>query len=1103
MRNISDTDGLSREKRLERAAAPVILPVLEERFPVLLARALRRSDFISVYQFQSLVVLLEIELLDTHLAKKNFVNIRDEKRLISTVYTLIYRMEDWRKKLEYACLEGGSNSLLRDLSGQIMTNISPMFSVFCKQYADVGKLGKIWYSVNTKEEVEDSEELPRRFYWLLLASIRLLQNKKETYREEIYSLGTMDPSLAVIVAFLNNYQEIVSTFNARWKSLPLFYLDTILKIKLREKIPGTTWFTFVKSPVGGEVTVPKDTYLEDVTNGNITGYRLLSDVQLTQMTAVKVERVILEKKADRYPEAAMGYVTSIIKGTVSERNLSPASIGLRIYSSMIHLNGGIRKVEILFRLTTESLNLLQDSICKIADVQEISIDEAQFKMLYDAFYLYISTENGELPVDSFRIRLKKNTGLQLTFHLSEDFPAIKPLEGDDRPSLCLQVNPSAWLYPYSWARLMYIKSILIQVSVKGLRNIQVYNDLGNVDIHQAFSPFGISGERGAWLAFGNYEMACKPVKEIAFIFNWQRLPSCIGGLKEYYQNYERDIDNTSFRGRIERLYNRSWKPLENNEPFYLFRTSDALVPLKEDCLVERTEIRCAISETTTLPYGQPESFRLNDVRSGFYRLVFTSPEIGFGVHEYRRLFADIMMYNSHAKRKKTLPNEPLSLLMDTPHLNYLAETEYNFSIGNIPDIGINYIRPLNGVEGAVPDFSKPIALIEGPEDEGNLVIGIANAVGENLISLYLELELLQREIDHTNLPSTDWFYRDASRWIQIDSVHVLRDDTGNLMHSGAVMLQFPFCITPEMTDVDGLFWICVAVHSHLSNCSKVRVVYMNVAEAKPVDTQEIKKSIPGLLSYSKIVPLQGECPPEDEIGMRTRISERIANRRRLLLAHEYEQMALQEFPEIAKVKCLPGIDPKQQARRTIITLAVLRIRKPGEYPLCTDELLCQIETLLSQYTSPFVCLDAINPVYEEVTVFCGVSLKSGEVAGSTIQEVYDSLRNCIAPWDKKGETPVFGYTFSLRDMLSRVKEDGKVESVHGLKLLQMIHEDNGKYHLREYILHDEEDQTVTPSVPWGILIPASRLYVKVMTEDQWNEDIGFGDLEVENTFALK
>lgn len=370
--------------------------------------------------------------------------------------------------------------------------------------------------------------------------------------------------------------------------------------------------------------------------------------------------------------------------------------------------------------------------------------------------------------------------------------------------------------------------------------------------------------------------------------------------------------------------------------------------------------------------------------------------------------------------------------------------------------------------------------------------------------MYLDMELLQREIDHDFLPRTGWFYKDAFGWVQIDAVNVLRDDTGGLMHSGAVVLQLPFCITSDMTDAEGVFWVCVAVHSHLCNCSNVRNIYLNVAEASPIATEEAGLSIPGLLSCKRVAAIAGVRSEEDETEIRTRMSERIANRHRLLLPHEYEQMTLQEFPEVAKVKCFPGMNAKQQKRNAIVTLAAVHMSSGNNYPLCTDELLCRIENCLRQYASPFAQIDVINPVYEEVTVFCGISLKNGETAGMVIQEVYEGLRASIAPWDKAGGIPVFGYSFSLRDMQSRIKEGGKVSVVHGMKLLQVISSnDSGKYELREYILADDEEQIVSPSVPWAILVPASRHYVKLVAEGEWRKDIEIGDFEVENTFVIR
>lgn len=1050
MRNISETDGLSREKRLERASAPVVLPVLEERFPVLLARALHcHHGFASLYQFQPLVVLLEIEQWDTYAAEEAYRSLRTEEEQATAAYALVSQMDAWRKRLEYACLGREPIRLLKDLSGQIATNISPLFSTFVRLYGRYLQAhpDRIWF-VRQKEANEEgtTDEFPRRFYLLLLSAIRLLQSRREEHRAEICASRRMDPSLALLTAFLHNYSELASSFNVRWQSLPQFYMREMLGMRPRKETLETTWLS-----------------------------------QPTDMKPERAEMIVVEKNNERYPEAALGYVTAVLRSAVPVDVYTSAPVGLCIHSSMLLLCEGRREVSILFRLTSQSLAMMEDAVAKVAAVQEISPDETLFKMLYDAFHLEVSTQDGLRSVDSFRLHWQRGEGLRLTFRLHEDFPALLPAGVDVYPSLRLLMNPAAWLFPYSWARKIVIKSVLLRVTVQGVRRMQIYNELGRVDAGQAFTPFGVSGEKGSWLAFGSYEMACKPVREVGITIHWQHLPACRGGLKEYYEAYGADLDNRSFRVRIDRLKNREWKPLADTDSACLFRTSAGSVPEKESRLVDKTEIRFHLSETTTLGWGQADRFQLGEVRSGFYRLVLDAPEMGLGTHEYRRLFAEVMMYNSHARRKRPLPESPLSLLVDAPQLDYSAEEECFFSVGSVPGIHFSYIRPLSAGAGTLPDTSGPIALIDGPEDEGNLMIGIAGAVGESQIRMYLDLEQSWREIDHACLPRTDWYYRDGVRWLPLDPANVLLDNTGGLMHSGAVILRLPFCVIPELTDAEGLFWISVAVRCHWRNCSAVRDIHFNVAEVVAAAVAE----------------------EEGDLEMRTRMSERISHRRRLLLSHEYEQMTLQEFPEIAKVKCLAGTDAKGQNRHTVVTLAVVACRRSEPYPLCTDELLCRIEGRLRLYASPFVDIDAINPVYEEVTVFCGVSLKTGEAAGTAIQEVRQGLRRCIAPWERGRGTPVFGTSFSMRDMQSCVKESGRIATIHGLKLVHVIRDNDGLYSIRQYLSGGGGEQVIAPSVPWAILVPASVQYVKVVTASEWRCEVEFGDLEVGNTFVIK
>lgn len=208
MTNISDTDGLSREKRLERFESAVVLPVLEERFPVLLARVLCSSEFSSYYHWQPLMVWLDM------------VRFHD----FDDAGQIYHVLQEWRKRLEYACLETPSLGLLQDIRGQIDLHIHPVQVALRVQPEDKG--------------------VRRRFHLLLQDVVRWLQSRKEIYLMEICTSGRMDPSLALLVAFLYNYVGIVSPFNQRWERLQDFYLKDILKGIARKRKPLSTWLSF-------------------------------------------------------------------------------------------------------------------------------------------------------------------------------------------------------------------------------------------------------------------------------------------------------------------------------------------------------------------------------------------------------------------------------------------------------------------------------------------------------------------------------------------------------------------------------------------------------------------------------------------------------------------------------------------------------------------------------------------------------------------------------------------------------------------------------------------------------------------------------------------
>ena len=69
-------------------------------------------------------------------------------------------------------------------------------------------------------------------------------------------------------------------------------------------------------------------------------------------------------------------------------------------------------------------------------------------------------------------------------------------KGESVPALSLLMNTEAWLFPYSWACRLEVRSVRVHVKVNGLREFSLYNELGQVDLHQPFSPFGAQGDKG-------------------------------------------------------------------------------------------------------------------------------------------------------------------------------------------------------------------------------------------------------------------------------------------------------------------------------------------------------------------------------------------------------------------------------------------------------------------------------------------------------------------------------------------------------------------------------------------------------------------------------
>ena len=1131
MRSIYNIGGTVRSNRA-RYACPNIT-FLASDFNMLLCKALKsagQKEFVlsngnhvslaDIYEYQPIIVCAEIMSCDLTDIQKAVHSINSnpsgEDLIKEKIKSMLFRIEDWRKRIEWASIqESYSYMLLTDLHEYIEVRWSAIYQEMCRLFPNLklDNLKGVWCSAMINDiSLSSAQDFLFRTGHQLVALIETLQSRIPIYMQEIMHNGNMDPSLSMMVYFLSKYAKMADSFNQRLQGINDFYYDKVLGVKCREERNGKFWISAKIAHGFSPFTLPSNTRIWIKREDKPICGRTLSDLVLTPVELNSLSWLEIGKVKERHPESDLNYVTNLTLSSFYPKDDDcDKKLGIGLRSSIFKLAGGHRHIKIHYVLTEDSVFFFKDMIRQVSQCQQISEKEAQNKVLNEStFRVYLSTSVGLLETGNFMMDYyETNTegGISISIELDSNFPAIDVLEGCSNPEIRMLVSNRAWLYPYSWCRKIKMKKVKVSVAVDGLRNFQVHNDLGQVDVTQPFSPFGSSAVLGSWFVVGSEEMLNKRVSQVDLSLSWRGLPSDRTGMKGYYSSYVSNdseiIDNTSFRVKGEYLSGYSWKPSLNNNEQYMFRTSLDEIPSPDDALVEKSFFSLSVPTITDRHLDNLE-YEYGNVPCGFYRFVFTSPSMGFGESLYRKIFAETMLINSKIKHQLPIPKQPVMPMVDSVSLGYKAEAETEFIAGGASEIEVSYLQPAFGFSVRKDSFMYPIPLINGMEEGGRLVISFTGALGGSILNFYLELNDMMVEM--WDIPKINWSYRTEDGWINFPDSNVLSDTTNGLLESGYVSLLMPEVVSSDMLDAKGCLWISALVEKDYKRCAKAKMVYTNVVQVEIEETDEEYNSIVGIESCTQVSPIKGERKKESSDEMQIRIKERISHRNRALLAGDYEKLILQNFMQIDRVVCLSHVDVKKIGRSPLVTLVVLKKKQSIEkVPLCTDSELREMEVFLKNYISPFVFVDVINPEYEYVTLFCGVKTQGGMSSGNIVNQVRRALELCVSPWLSGEVSPALGRSFSVMDLQNAIRTIRGVSLVYGFKVIHVYSksEDNYERDIYEWALDDNDEFRITPSKKWAVLC-IEDVYVRpLIDEEEWNGVSGIGDFEIGDTFVVE
>lgn len=972
---------------------------------------------------------------------------------------------------------------------------------------------------------------------------------------EITSNEEVEPSKALLITFLRQLHDVTHRFNHRWENYISWYLNECLHVVSKDACPDGTWLSFTKN-IPKNVLIQRNTGFVFDEAPDAAIYRSTEPILVTNTVIEKAFSLHFDKSKSVYPACLFNLPTALkMKNLLEERQTEELlfdeqnnpkhtqPVGLCISSPVLLLREGKRFVTIAFETEQTSiknnshrrnlvrlLHKLQQASAPISrkDAKEVLL----VKVFSDIFHLEISSSEGWVPIEKYVIHQPASSPdhttfqLMLTFELHEHFPETHSCQIEMHqmasafPSLRILLNRDAWMYPYSWLKDFLIARIHLHTEVLGVNNILVYNELGKVDNSIPFAPFGTNTEQGAWFAVGNYEMSVKNVQTADVRICWQQLPNDEGGLFSYYQGYHEQIDNRSFKMKARYLSDYKWKDAAAPDTLFLFssviKNKDGSPAVQQKLSDETCLKNIRLDEMK--PVYQPEEEYHYNIRSktGFLSLAMAEPGMGFGEKTYRRVFSDVLIKKTLRKKKANLINPPITPLVERITLSYKAAETLDFrACQKNGETIVLHIYPL-GVKQVYPTAeNKPVPFVFSLDTDANLLFGLRNVKGDEFIHLFVDFYPQKKEIHSSHLPRVRWYWGDGYQWQVLPDDAISVNTTQNLLTSGKIKLYLPDIPNESFRDHEGLVWLRAGITQNEKSIAEIRQIYTNAVKVfrEPASMEKelpegfmlntSEQTLPGIESIIQIIPLQTGYPAEDNVLMTMRISEYISHRNKAVTARDFERMTLQAFPQVGKVKCLPATDTKKENPLSpgTVTLVIVPTgnRKGLRYrPVASAELLLDIERFFSTKVSAFVRnMDAINPIYEEILVRCSLDFYLTEQSRAFSRAVVRRMINStIAPWQREGNLPVFGYSFALQQLYEQIDKLKFVKKIGHLSVVQLSRStENNMYRTKEYF--DLKD-IIKPTYPHAISVPCKHHIIGT----EVNADFGVEEMGINEHFVI-
>lgn len=840
----------------------------------------------------------------------------------------------------------------------------------------------------------------------------------------------------------------------------------------------------------------------------------------------------------------------------NNRTMGDARVGFALASPTLYLLEGERKIKLSLRFREDDFKEgMQLWLQEMAVEQQISIEAAFAKVMLKAFDISLTTKEGWFTFMHYNaVLVKEEFGLNLLLELDATESAILPYSekvhqenlNTTWPVCRIIVRPGAPIFPYSLLQNMLLTKFCTEVDVVGVKNLTLYNQSTRLSSDNPFMPLGPTPNVGARFLIGSSEVFEKQLTDLKIFLEWSNLPTDSNGFADYFAVYDTPIINGDYKVNLSRLENREWIPADSSQQeFDLFTTLNSDPNQEDTPLAGNTNFDTIdlnkISGSASYSFTDKLEYT-NQTQSGFIALEMTAPEFGFGQHDFTNKLSEVNLLNANqiVQNEGTegiellpLPNPPFSPEASSVTLNYSSKSDLFPLEGQVRNTDGNadqffHLHPMGQHEIEINTNKSPVLLVPSLDATGNLQLGLSGLVGGEELSMYIQISEGSVSDNLKLTQEVTWWVLDDNDWVQFPSQDVLLDTTNNFIQAGIVRLQLPNRLdTDHQVMPDGLVWLQASIQSDLLLSRTAFGVALNGALVEWVDNDNDLSHLQAPLPAGTISGLQGQPAaikstsqpfesfngrlPEDERYFRVRVSERLRNKNRAISYTDYEQLVMDTFQGVYKVKCFSALTQENVTTPGNVLIAIIPdINDPrvnNKYrPKVSRSRLETVRNYLIDHASPFVRIDVVNPFYERIRVICTVEFVNQQNNGALVQQLNEDIQMFLTPWLSTGQDrEEFGGSLYKSDIQSFIEARDYVSFVTGFSVVKTIDFD-GNFSFSDTAGSDQivGQEEIRPKLPWSILVTATSHEISVQNNKDYvaPEARGIGNMMIHTDFIV-